>query len=353
MTLLRRPGGVGVWGIWLAPLLAACSFDLGTNGFKDAIDKASDEWENIKVCDGMTLGELVDAQTLSDDCKQQVESYLPQAENDFKGRLIVLGQQEGEDGSLALYVHGVDAKGEAISAKAFSELSVTASIDGETVTLESEDITTRAGENLTGDLLSIAFVNDYSGSMSEADLSVTAEIESDLIGVLPDIFEGEVTLFSTEVETRLTFTEERDDLLDAVSVDETFTRDLTALYDGMGVGLDSLIERKRPIRLLVVATDGQENESKTYVKSQLLQTIGEHEVCVLMLGSLFSDPDELRGFTGSCGAYFYTPSYGDLKSAVMAYVDSLRGLTQLTIPAELRGEGKIELKWGEFTTEID
>ena len=356
---ILKLGRVGLAPILGVSLLGACSLDFATDGVEkqiddaqDEIDKAVDEAANVEICDGMTFQELMDAQTITEDCKDQLQSYLPEPEDNFQGRLLIAGQTENEDGSLSVFVFGADEDGSALSATELAQLSVTVTLDGEATPLEEDQFEIVANADLTGDLLSVGFVNDYSGSMSDPDLEVTAEIESDLISVLPNIFEGEVTMFSTVVEKRLAFSEDRMKVLAAVAYDSDFTRELTALYDGMGTGLTSLIERERPMRLLVVATDGQENESKTYVKSQLVELLEENNVCVLMLGSLFSDPSELKDLTGTCGVYFYTRGYGELKSTVEAYVESLAALTEVRIPAESWAGAKVELSWGELSAEL-
>lgn len=79
--------------------------------------------------------------------------------------------------------------------------------------------------------------------------------------------------------------------------------------------------RDRPIRLLVTATDGLENASTTYTKAQLIQTIDSNRIFVLMLGSLFSDVDEMEELAGENGVYFYAPSYSALKEAVQIAID--------------------------------
>jgi len=308
-----------------------------------------DDVENVVICDGMTFDELMTAVTISESCKAELQSYLPQPENNFQDRLIVLGQAENDDGSLSVYVQGVDGSGAAFTAAEWDNLEVSVTVGGSAELLAEGTFTVTTVGDLTGDLLSMGFVNDYSGSMSDADLRVTAEIEADIVGVLPDIFEGEVTLFSTEVAVTQAFTEDRQTLLDAVTYDDTFMKDMTALYDGMGTGLSSLVERERPVRLLVVATDGQENSSTEFSKSQLLSTIADENVCVLILGSLFSDPAELSDFAEGCGTYFYTPGYGQLKSAVSEYVEALGTMVEVNVPAEVRGDGDVEFAVGSLS----
>ena len=93
----------------------------------DALDEAEEIAENMVICDGMTLAELIDAATISDGCKITVQDYLPEAEENFTGRLVVLGTEENEaDGSLSIYLHGSDDTGTALIGNAFTSATVTA-----------------------------------------------------------------------------------------------------------------------------------------------------------------------------------------------------------------------------------
>lgn len=348
-------GSLGCLGV------AGCSFDLtgtaddvqdGLENATQAVEDAGEALENIEVCDGMTFGELMNAQSLSESCKEQLQAYLPEAENNFESRLIVLGQQEHDDGSLSIFVHGVDEHGKALTREQLAEAELMATVDGDLTLIAEEDWSLSTSAEIDGALLSVGFVNDYSGSMSDADLKLTAEIETDLVDVLPDTLEAEVTLFSTAVETTLPFTENESELLAALEYDESFLREATALYDGMGTGAQSLANRSRALRLLVVATDGQENASQTFDKTTIVEIVEDNQLCVLVLGSLFADPEELRDLAGPCGVFFYTPSYGDLKAAVSGYEESLAQLSEIVISSEARGEGAIALAVGGLEVTI-
>lgn len=355
MTLMMKSCGVrrnqlaaiGLWGTALAT--GGCNLSLNTDEIEGDLKESVDKVADLEVCDGMTLEELANAQTLSEQCKQQLTSFLPEPEDNFESRLVILGQEERTDGSIAIYLHGVDSTGAALDASALANLQVSVTASGTAQTLTDGEFTLNTGAGLPTELMSIGFVNDYSGSMSDADLEVTSEIEQDIIAILPDVFEGEVTQFSTEVVLEQGFTTDRELLSKAVGFDPSFERDLTALYDGMGTGLSSLSVRQRPVRLLVVATDGKENESQIFEKPELLQIIEEENICVLMLGSLFSEPAELKQFARICGAYFYTPAYPDLKTAVSEYVASLGALTEVVVAAEARGEGTVTLEVGDLS----
>jgi hypothetical protein len=316
----------------------------------DTVDDVVDDVENTEICDGKTLEELFDAKTVSDECKQTLESYLPQPDDNFSGNIVVLGSETDEaDGTLRVFLHGADDTGAALDADAYA--SATVSVGG-TALVEGE-FTITALADLPGDWLSLGLVNDYSASMSESDLDVVSIIETDMFTYLPPVYEGAVTLFSVEVVQKQDYTTDSDELLAAVEKDTTFERDLTALYDGMGAGLDGLIARERPGRLLVVSTDGRENSSTLVEKAELVQKVTENGIPVLMLGGLFADIDEMKELMGDWGVFFYTPLYEDARDHVEEYLKSLEQAVAVEIPEDKAQERPIHIQIGDTSVDIE
>lgn len=313
--------------------LGACQLQVDEKDIEDLAD--------IEVCDGMTLAELVDATTISASCKASLEAYLPQPASNFSSTVVILGSQEEADGSLTVYAHGADANGQAIDSAAWADVQVSVEVDGFAQVLAAGDFSMHLVADATGDLLSIGIVNDYSGSMVQGDLQTVASIETDLFSYVPPVYEAEVTQFSSDVVVKQPFTTDQDALLGAVAYDESFDQQLTALYDGMGTGLDSLLTRNRPLRLLIVATDGQENDSQQYTRDEIIALVAAENVPVLMLGALFAEPAELRSLAGSRGVYFYTPYYDDARAQVEQYLTSLSNLVAINIPPDARGDGPV------------
>jgi hypothetical protein len=310
------------------------------------------EFEEIQVCDDMTLEELVNAKTLSEECKAGLEAYLPKAQDDFKEKLIVLGSVEAADGALEVYLYGANKSGVALGASDYSQLSVSVETGGSAKVLASGEFSVSGAGDLSGELLSVSILTDYSGSMSDDDLKNVALIENDIFSVLPPIYEADVTYFSTEVSSKQTFTSDAAKLKAAVAYDASFERDLTALYDGMSASLGGLVARTRPLKLLVVATDGRENSSTMATRSDVTGLIESEKVPVIMLGGLFSDPSDLSELAGSRGVYFYTPYYADARAQVKELMTALGELTKVTIPPESRGDGPVSLDVGDSHAEL-
>lgn len=302
----------------------------------------------IDAC-GLSFDDIQQQNGISDDCRDAVGSLLPSAQNNFTSRLVVLGTDLDESNQRRLYVQGIDASGNPLTSDQLKTATVTV-IEGSTETvLDAGDFTIEALKDLSTDLASISVVTDYSGSMTSADLDTAAEIESDIFGILAPIYEAEVILFSETVTQKLSFTEDQAQILAAVARDDSIDRSSTALYDGMGTALAHLVARERPIRFLITATDGLENASTTYTKAQLITTIDSNRIFVLMLGSLFSDVDEMKDLAGDNGVYFYAPSYDALKSEVTAFVESLGEAVQIALDAAYKDADAVRVTVGDLS----
>lgn len=287
---------------------------------------------DLRICGGMTLEELYVADEITDDCRAALETLLPREEHTFEGRLVALGSEVAEDGTLRLFVHGAADDGASLDADAYAEAKVEVVVEGRREALDAEAYSIRRVE--AGDVISLALVNDYSGSMLDADLDVVERIHTDMFTYLPAVHETEVVLFSDAAVVRQSFTSDLEVLRGAVRRDDAFERGSTALYDGMQLGLDALAGRTRPVKILMVSTDGAENASQHATKAGVLRTAADHGVVVVMLGALLADVQEMRELAGDRGVLFYTHYYSELRDQVEAYLESLGDIVVVEIPAE-------------------
>lgn len=290
--------------------------------------------DELAICEGGTVEQLRRADRISDRCRAAVHDYLPNASSTTAGRLVAFGGQQDGEGPRRFYLHGVSEDGVPFDDAEFQALTATvARPAGDAITVGG-DVLSVARVPASEELLSIAFVNDYSASMRDTDLEAIAAIEAELASVLPAAFEAEVTLFSSTVTVRQPFTTESDSAAAALEPDLEFPRNATALYAGMRVAVESLVTRPRPVRLVVVATDGVDNASEAGDRSTVLQMLEEHSIAVVVLGSLFADADELGDLGGSRGVFFYERSAPELPPLLAPYLASLRELVEIVVPAE-------------------
>ncbi len=309
--------------------LSGLTDNIGDGGIPPVDPNQAEDILNLKICGDQTVREVFSSDTLSEECRERIEDLLPEAQGTAEDRLVVLGEEEA-DGQRLIYLSGFDGEGAAIDADAFAEAAVTAG--GEAV----EAGITRMNE-LDTDLLSLGVVNDYSGSMRSEDMAKVEEIHTALFEFLPPTFEAEVTYFSEEVTTKQAFTQDREALLAAVAQDEDYEQKSTALLDGTGVALESLTLRDRPVKVLLLSTDGGENASGTWTLAQIRELAEANRVVIIVLGAVLAKVDQLRDLAGDTGIFVYARGYGRLRQGVQELIRSFDGAVQISVPAGTEG----------------
>lgn len=342
------------WGLGLSLGLSACNIkvdDDAGNGpnididdIENAARDAASQLDDLEICDGYTLPELLRANSLSAECRQELLSFLPDPEATFESQLLSPGGLREGEGDVRFLLQGVDVEGAAIGADALANATVSVKVDGELRVLEASEYTIVLGADLPSDLLSVSVVNDYSASMFDRDLRDVAGVEQTLFTLLPAIDETEVLRFSTEVETLLPFSTDGDALDDALAFDADYDRNTTALIDALGTSADHLEDRERPVKILILSSDGGENASTMYQKPAVLAALDDQRVFVIALGALLADVPFLRELTRGRGVFVYTREFSALQGAVMPYLESLKELIEVRIaeldppPSEVRVE---------------
>jgi len=260
-----------------------------------------------------------------------VKSFFDSAADNLNDIVVPIGQGVVSS-QPTLFVAGANLLGEPIVLDG-NTLKVEALVDGNYVTVPSSDFTIKKfNEYDTGNLISISSVLDYSSSMRNGDLDNAIEIYTDIFNLFGGYFEGEIILFSNEATRILPFATELSLLLEGIKRDDDYVRDMTALYDGIGAGLESLASRTAPIKLLIIATDGQENKSKNYTKASIIAKAKENKIPVIFLGSLFSDVDDMRDIAKDTNGFFiYTYALLDLKVKALKLIDILKNIQTVEI----------------------
>jgi hypothetical protein len=303
---------------------------------KDQVDDVVDMARDVEICPGYTVEELLAADSLSQQCRDALLSFLPKPQNSFTGRLIAPGGARLVDGELRVLVQGADADGAAMTAadlRAGLQLQLELSSGASVVPSDRLSIFFGAAD-LDPDLLSIAVVNDYSASMLDGDLDDVEDVERSFMRCLPPVHETEVLRFSETVSKVLAFSSEPAAIDAALERDDDFERGTTALFDGLGSGLEDLSGRDRPVHLVILATDGRENASTTFDKAQVLVELAESNTFIVVLGGLLADVGTMKELTAGSGVYFYTREFSALATAVEPFCDSLSQLTELRIPID-------------------
>lgn len=311
---------VSIAGLVLALGLTACNLDID-EGDIDAI---------LKACGGMTLEELKTTNSISEECRDAINDLLPDDEDNLVGNVVAAGSGE-IGGDRVLLIIGADSTGTPLD---LTTTEVTVVADGEVVPETSFEVGLAA--DLDGIVVSSACALDYSGSMLDGDIDDAIEVYEALFSI-PVGLEADYRIFSDEVLLKTGFTADNDTLHSALVRDDAFERESTALFDAMGDGITAASGRDGLVKLLVVATDGGENSSKTYTtESQLFEMAQQSDVRVVVIGSLLSDLAFMkRAAKETDGFYFYSKAFGSLKALVESFIDAMAqmGAVIITDPA--------------------
>jgi hypothetical protein len=117
----------------------------------------------------------------------------------------------------------------------------------------------------------------------------------------------------------------------ALTYDDAFERSTTALLDGLGTGVSSLAERERPVRILILSTDGGENASMLYEQAEVFAALDDNHVFVIALGALLADVGFMRDLTRERGVFVYTREFNALLSTVRPLLESFAELVQVEL----------------------
>jgi hypothetical protein len=217
-----------------------------------------------------------------------------------------------------------------------SDIIIIGTQNDEKDTLDIADYEMKNFKDISGTIISLSSIIDYSGSMLNSDIDDAVEIYTDIFGVFNPVFESEIRLFSDTVYQKIDFNSDYNLLLSKISRDNTIERKSTSLYDAIGGGLSALLNRNGLIKLLLVATDGRENSSETFTsKSQIYNLSKQQNIPVIILGSLFADLDFMRELAEETnGYYIYNKAFLNLKSDVIGLIQILTNIQAIEITGE-------------------
>ena len=298
----------------------------------------------IEACNDMTLQEVKAQNDVSDNCRAAVVSLLERTQDNFRGRVISMGNRVGAGNQPTVYFHAVKNDGTTLTAAEIaSNLSVKVTISGIQSTLPASQYTVTPLSGSAESLLSVSMVSDYSGSMRDRDIDTVSEIYTEIFQALPTIYEAEHLIFSHRVVEKQAFTSTPATVLASVLRDSSIDRSSTALYDGMGTGVTHLIARSLPMRVLILSSDGLENASSQYTKSQLRALVSDNKIVVIAIGALFSDIGVLKDLAGSRGVFFWGQDFVNTRDAITRYAQSLKELVKVELNSAYQSASQVTI----------
>lgn len=303
-------------------------------------------------CDDFVLDEV--SVDLSEECRE-LEDYLDENADSLTGTSGTGLSQMFPINNLAedkiVLMQLTDSTGSPIAGIDAADVTVEVSSDsGATFVSAGEETISQLSE---GDTTQLAFVAtiDYSGSILDSDLD---DVVAGLDVFFENIevgYEAAIVKFSTAVDVIQDFTSDSSALLDAVN-DTDYDRKSTSLNDAIYDSADMLAVRDKPLKLVVLFTDGIDNDSdRSQDEAVTLAQANNVAVCVVGVG--FADVDTLREIAADTGCFFvYKTVFTDLSTAFNTVVDQFNSLYQVTLPSTFNtatGILRVSVDVGEST----
>ena len=287
-----------------------------------------------EVAEDCNIVELVEQDSISVDCRTSIQDLLYPSENNLSNNIVKMGLGEIE-GKPLLFFTGSNESGSPLILDS-SDIIIIGTQNDEKDTLDIADYEMKNFKDISGTIISLSSIIDYSGSMLNSDIDDAVEIYTDIFGVFNPVFESEIKLFSDTVYQKSAFISDYNLLINKISRDNSIERKSTSLYDAIGGGLSALSNRNGLIKLLLVATDGRENSSETFTsKSQIYNLSKQQNIPVIILGSLFADLDFMRELAEETnGYYIYNKAFLNLKSDVIGLIQILTNIQAIEITGE-------------------
>lgn len=276
--------------------------------------------------------------------------------NSLEGKVLVLGAQEDTNGNLVIYAHGTDLTGTVLTV---ADLQ-TATVNVDALSYTNNDLNLTIAEvEPTDDFLSLSLVTDWSNS-TNGELGLVAGIFTQVLDNLPLVYEAQVITFSDDYEMQQTWTDNLTAIKDAVAAAHS-VRNLTALYDTMGVALEGdsvttgLVERCRTAHVQVVFTDGKDNFafSGAYSDSILETIVNADKTVSIMLGTSDAKKDVLDKLAGEHGAVVQVVDPSSLGAEVEQWVASLQNIVKITVGSAIYATGQtVSITMGAQTVAV-
>lgn len=284
--------------------------------------------------------------SLNQQCRDLTDFFSDATDNldSFNSILSVNTQGSITDASLLI----TDSSGDPLSGLTTSTVTAQASNDNGTsyhsVTVSSVDqYSNLANTESATTNLAVATIIDYSASILSSDLTHITDALAFFYNNLGGLFKGEVIKFSTDVDVIQSFTTTKTSLVTAVQ-DTDYDREMTSIYDAVYKGVTDLSAETAPLRVAILFTDGEDNDSShSYAETKTLFQDENIPVCVVGVG--FAPVSDLQTLASDSGCfYIYNPFFTSLDTVFETVTNQLNGLYRVRFNAsDLTGANKLKL----------
>ena len=247
---------------------------------------------------------------------------------------------QSEGGVTRLGVYG-ELGGEPITLARLAEATWT--VDGEDISPVTRP--------LGADDASMAFVLDYSGSMSEESIRVAGRSFLPATQALGGLSSGAVVRFADAATLAVESTSSIGLVAAGLDFDPNFDRGLTALYDGIAAGVAAGSEGGTLCTFVVVNTDGLENASTNVDAAGVAKAIRDAKASAVFVGTFFSDTEEMEELAGEQGVFLYAATQEEVHERVAQWVEALRGgfVIEFATPEPPR---QVSVSWPDGSVEV-
>ncbi len=324
----------------------------------DIVEKVTKTVTGIaKECGVSRVEDLAKKNSFSRKCRAAIQDLLPKSVDNLQSAFINLGSQK-EETSTHIYFSSLNSDKEPpVNLSNSNNFTLSLHTDTDTITLDPADFSISHVQNNQDVLISISTVLDYSGSMFDKDIDVSVEIFQDLFTAtsFTSVFESNHLIFSDTVITDFDFVASDEGLADKLQRNNEISRTSTALFDGIGEGLNSLINKTTPLKVLIVATDGGENSSTLFTdKSELFSLAQKEHIPIVIIGSLLSDVKFMKEVAKETGGiYFYGRSLRNIKAHLKPLANLFRSVHKVTINKKIDRGHIVKIHNGEKTIELE
>lgn len=273
---------------------------------------------------------------LNEACRD-LEGLLPSATDNLTSKTQILSVvQTSDDNYYDAVLLITDSDGSVVTSLDSTSVVAERSSDGSTFTSVTPADFDRYDELATTDThLSFVPIVDYSGSVLDSDLAHVNSALETMYDNLPEFYRSEVVKFSSNVGVYPSggFTSSKTDLVAAVK-DTNFTRSSTAMYDGIYEGVEDLASETTTLRLAILFTDGQDNDSTKSYENDVKPLFQNNDIPVCVIGVGFTSVETLSTIASDSGCfYIYKPAFSDLGSAFTTVVNQIKNLYRVRFNA--------------------
>ena len=201
--------------------------------------------------------------------------------------------------------------------------------------------------------VAVSYVQDYSGSMFASQLTKIGSYMQDFDSLINQTSKRSLIRFADDInDVSQGFTSDTVSIQDDLAYDTSEVQGGTSLYDAWGSAIGQLNTENSDLKLVVLATDGGENNSESYNKAQLKELVSTSNAFHVVFGSFFARKSNLVDILGERGVLLYTFQIDSLKDNIDELVLMLQRSVNLEIHEDISPYESIQVTINDVQTNL-